>query len=476
MDDQTLKILIIDDELVICNGCRLTLSEEGYAVESSLSGISGLNVLLGNDFDIVLLDMKLPDVDGMEVLKRIRREKPGVYVIVMTGYSTVRNAVEAMKVGAFDYLAKPFSGDELVISVQRAADKKRLIEENLALRKELIDRFGFGSIVGENPRILEIFNEIEKVAPADSTVLLCGESGTGKELFARAIHAHSKRAIRQFVAVDCSTLTPSLLESELFGHVKGAFTGAVENKAGIFEISSGGTLFLDDVANLSMDIQAKLLRVLESHEYKPVGSGVFRKADVRIVAATNTNLKQMVDQKTFREDLYYRFNVFPIYLPPLRERKDDIPKLAYHFLRHFCRKTGKRIKGFTDEALEALIQHEWPGNVRQLKNTIERLVILADGTTLDLLIILEHLQRKNSWKEDAVPETLDGLKEIKRHLVEDHFGRIEKAFVVKALKAAGGNVTRAAEKAGMQRSNFHSLMRKHHVSAEDPENPKQPSS
>jgi two-component system NtrC family response regulator len=459
------RILIIDDERVVCNGCRLALSEMECEIDVCLTGREGLEAILANEYDVALLDMKLPDMEGMEILKRAQSERPGAYVIVMTGYSTVQNAVEAMKLGAFDYITKPFTDDEIALAVERAVDKKRLVEENLSLRRELLARFGFDNIVGENPAILRIFEQIQKVAPTDTTVLIYGESGTGKELFAGSIHAHSKRAARQFIAVDCSTLSPGLLESELFGHVKGAFTGAVQDKSGIFEVADGGTLFLDDVANLNMDIQAKLLRVLETHEYKPVGASYSKKTNARIIAATNKDLKAMVTEGRFREDLFYRLNVFPVSLPPLRERRDDIPKLAYHFLRHFCRKTGKRVEGFSDSALEMLANHDWPGNVRQLKNVIERLVILSEEDTLDLLYMLEHMQMKRSGLGDSIPETVDELNTVKKHLLQETFGHIQKAFLIKALKASKGNISRAADKVGMQRSNFHALMKKHHISA-----------
>jgi two-component system NtrC family response regulator len=409
--------------------------------------------------------MKLPDMDGMDILKTVHARRPNVHVIVMTGYSTIQNAVEAMKAGAFDYLAKPFTDDELVLTTEKAIDKKRLTEENAFLRKALLNRFSFDNIVGKAPSILSIFGQIEKVAPTDTTVLLCGESGTGKELFAGAIHSHSQRAGRQFVAMDCSTLSPSLLESELFGHAKGAFTGAVRDKQGIFEIAFGGTLFMDDVTNLTAEIQGKLLRVLETGEYKPVGASAFKKTDVRIVAATNRDLREMVREETFREDLFYRLSVFPIYIPPLRERRDDIPRLAYHFLRRFCRKTGKKIEGFSDDALDALMNFEWPGNVRQLKNVVERLVIMSDDRTLDLLYLLSQLQMKRSWIEDPVPETLEELKAVKKRLLQESFGQIEKAFLLKALNACQGNITHAAERVGMQRTNFSVLLRKHHLSA-----------
>lgn len=460
------KILIIDDEPVVCKGCRLALANENHLVEICMRGREGLDLLQEGDYDVILLDMKLPDMEGMEILRTIQKTKQNLQVIVMTGYSTVQNAVEAMKLGAFDYLCKPFTDEELMLAVQRAIEKKLLIEENLFLRKQLISRGNFPNIIGESPKILHIFEQVEKVAPTDSTVLLIGESGTGKELFAGAIHARSQRAHRQFIAVDCSTLSPTLLESELFGHVRGAFTGAVRDKEGIFDMASGGTLFMDDVTNLSLELQGKLLRVLEMGEFKPVGANHFHKTDVRIIAATNRDLRAMVEEGRFREDLFYRLNVFPIYIPPLRERKEDIPKLAYYFLRLFCRKTGKRIEGFSDEALESLINYDWPGNVRQLKNVVERLVIMADDTKLDLLYLLDQLQLKQSWKDHPIPQTLKELNAAKKQLLEETFGQIQKAFLIKALRASNGNITRAAERVGMQRPNFYALLKKHRISLE----------
>jgi two-component system NtrC family response regulator len=461
----THDILVIDDERLICKACHMTLSKKGYAVDTCMSGKEGLEKILDGKYDAVLLDMKLPDIDGMEILMKVKGAQPNVFVIVMTGYSTIENAVEAMKLGAFDYLQKPFTDDELAIAVAKAIDKKTLIEENISLKKEILDRFSFDNIIGVSPKMLGIFRKVEKVSPTDTTVLIFGESGTGKELFAKAIFARSPRATRRFVAIDCHTLSPTLLESELFGHVRGAFTGAVENKAGIFEVANGGSLFLDDVANLGPEIQGKLLRVLEMGEYKPVGSSKFKTTDVRIIAATNRNLKTMVEEETFREDLFYRLNVFPIYLPPLRERKEDIPQLLYHYLRRFSRKTGKRVAGFTDDTMETLVNYRWPGNVRQLKNVVERLVILSEGTTLDAIDFIGDMPMKTSWNGFSIPENAEELNAIKKHLLEDYFGHIQKAFVVKALKASEGNISRAAERVGMKRPNFHSLMKKHKITA-----------
>jgi DNA-binding NtrC family response regulator len=460
-------ILVIDDERSICEGCRLILSESNCAVTCRVNGASGLESSREERFDVILLDMKLPDMDGMEILRTLRRECPTVRVIIMTGYSTVQNAVEAMKLGAIDYLTKPFTDDALLEAVERALEKKRLVEKNLSLRKGLADRVGFGPIVGENPVILRLFGDVRKVAPTDSTVLIVGESGTGKELFARAIHKGSKRADRKFVAVDCSTLSPNLLESELFGHVKGAFTGATQDKTGIFELAQDGTLFLDDVANLTMETQGKLLRVLESREYKPVGASQFRKTDARIVAATNRDLKGMMEQGTFRQDLFYRLNVFPIFLPPLRERKDDIPRLAYHFLKLFSEKTGKEVEGFTDDALEVLVSHDWPGNVRQLKNVVERLVIMTEHEVLDTLDLLEPPQMSDFLRTEAIPKTMEDLKAVRKQLLEEEYGQIERAFLIKALKSSNGNITLAAQRVGMQRSNFSTLMKKHQLSAKN---------
>jgi two-component system NtrC family response regulator len=399
-------------------------------------------------------------------LSSVRQSHAWLPIIIMTGYATVQNAVAAMKQGAFDYLSKPFADDELTITVAKAIENKRLKEENQSLRQQLFDRFNFSNIIGENPKILKIFDQIRKVASTDSTILIQGDSGTGKEIFAKAIHAYSQRAARQFVAFDCSTISTSLLESELFGHVRGAFTGAVQDKAGLFAIANGGTLFLDEVSNLNLEVQGKLLRVMETQEYKPVGVARIKTTDIRVIAATNQDLKRMVSNGSFREDLFYRLNVFPIYLPALKERKDDIPRLAYHFLRSFCRQTGKRIEGFSNDALEVLINHDWPGNVRQLKNVIEHLVIMADSDFLELSFVFEQLETRRS-SIPKVPNTLEELKTIKKQILEIRFGQVEKMFLGKALTKARGNITLAAKRVGMQRANFSALMKKHMLRATD---------
>jgi len=458
-------VLVIDDEAPICNGCRLSLGDQGYSVDTFTTAASGLDALRHHPYDLVLLDLKLPDIDGMTVLKRIRNDQPGTHIIIMTGYASVESAVAAMKLGAFDYLSKPFSDDELILATAKAINNKRLAEENRILRKQLFAAFNFSNIVGQNPALTRIFDKIRKAAPTDSTILLEGESGTGKELFAKAVHGHSRRATRQFVVVDCSTFTASLLESELFGHVRGAFTGAVKSKPGIFEIADGGTLFLDEVANLSPEIQSKLLRVMETGQFKPVGGDHLKTTNIRIIAATNRRLQQMVDKGEFRSDLFYRLYVMPIVIPPLRDRRDDIPQLAYHFLRKFSKEMGRRIQGFSDEALETLIQHDWPGNVRQLKNVVERLVIMCDERLLCYHHLSDNLQLGSAADHGPIPATLKDLKKAKQAVIKKNYDPIEKAFLVKALEKSGGNIRQAAGSVGMQRSNFSTLVKKHHLSA-----------
>lgn len=459
------KILIIDDEPSICRGCKMILSENGYDVDISLSGKDGFEKVLQESFDLVLLDIKLPDVNGIEILKKIKKEKIDTCVIIMTGHGTVDNAVEAMKNGAFDFITKPFNEKELSKSIFKAFENRKLVQENLFLKKQLYDKFSFDNIIGESPLMVEVFHKIERVAPLDSIVLLDGESGTGKELFANAIYAHSKRATAQFLAVDCNTFSSSLMESELFGHVKGAFTGADKTMPGIFEIASQGTLFLDEVANLDMDIQGKLLRVLENGEYKAVGSNQIKKTDARVIVATNIDLKQMVKEKKFRQDLFFRLNVFPIYIPPLRVRKNDIPMLAYHFLKRFCRKAGKKISGFSDDALETLMNFDWPGNVRQLKNVVERLVIMSDKSQVDQKLLYDNLgiRQEDNSTDVPIPKNLDELKTAKKLFLENYFSKTETSFLKEALLKTDGNITKAAKMVGMQRSNFSALMKKYNI-------------
>lgn len=461
----TANILIIDDELSICRGCEMILNSLGHTTTTCQTGNDGLICLQEDEYDLLLLDIRLPDYDGMNLLSLIHQEYPDLHIIMMTGFSSVEQTVKAMKKGAFDYLSKPFTEETLTLSVNKALENAQLRRDNLHLRKQLHQRFEFSNIVGDSPNILRVFASIKKVAPTDTTVLLNGESGTGKELFASAIHARSQRSEQPFIAIDCSAFSSDLLESELFGHIKGSFTGAERNKEGIFEAANGSTLFLDEVANLDLNIQAKLLRVIEYGQYKPVGDSQIKKTDIRIIAASNQDLEAKVVDGTFREDLYYRLNVFPIYLPPLRQRKEDIPKLAYYFLKQFCRKTKKSLDGFSDGALETLINYPWPGNVRQLKNVVERLVIMVDKQLVDSCNIHGHLDNHNQDNEDTIPITLKELKAFKQHLLDINYNPTEKAFLQKALNSANGNISQAAKRVGMQRSNFSTLMKKYNFSS-----------
>jgi len=459
------RILVVDDEMIVCESCQRILEEEGYEVEVALSGKEAFEKMKAHPFDIVITDLKMPGIGGMEILKTFRKEYPDSIIIMITGFSTVETAVEAMKLGAFDYIPKPFTPDEVSIVVKKAIEKKSLMLENIYLRQELQEKYGFHNIVGKSKKMQEIYRIIGKVAMTDSTVLITGQSGTGKELIARAIHFNSPRREKQFVPVDCAVLSENLLESELFGHVRGSFTGAVTTKPGLFEVADGGTVFLDEVGNISISIQAKLLRVLQEREFTPVGGTKAKKVDIRLIAATNKDLEKMIKEEVFREDLYYRLNIVPLYLPALKERQEDIPLLAVHFLKKYAEEMGKAIKGFTPEAMERLMRYPWPGNVRELENVIERTVVMID----DEMIRVEHLilpgQQEKEILENQIPMTSGELKEIKKQVREKAVEEIERAFILSALERHQWNVTRAAEEVGMLRPNFQALMRKYNLRA-----------
>lgn len=460
---QNPRVLVIDDEEIVCESVKRILEEENYEVEIALSGFEAFDKMATNPFDIVITDLKMPGIDGMEVLRRIRGEYPNTIVIMITGFSTVETAVEAMKLGAFDYIPKPFTPDEVSVVVKKAVEQKNLLLENIYLRQELQEKYGFHNIVGKSKKMQEVYRIISKVAPTDSTVLIYGQSGTGKELIARAIHFNSPRKDRQFVPVDCAVLSENLLESELFGHIKGSFTGAITTKPGLFEIADGGTVFLDEVGNISLSIQAKLLRVLQEREFTPVGGTKSKKVDIRLIAATNKDLEKMIKEGTFREDLYYRINIVPIYLPPLKEREEDIPLLAIHFLRKYSEQMGKKIKGFSAEAMEKLMRYSWPGNVRELENVIERTVVMIEED----MVRPEHIILPDQQRQDElhirIPMTSEELKEIKKQLREKAVEEIERAFIINALERNQWNVTKASEEVGMLRPNFQALMRKYNI-------------
>jgi len=456
------RILVVDDEEIVIRSCLRILGTGDYEVEAVQDGWEALRKIDENDYDVVILDIMMPKIDGMEVLQRVKETHPDVDVIMVTGHSQIETAVRSMKLGAFDYLPKPFDPDELELVVERALERRRLLQENLDLKTEVSSKYRFEYIIGSSPQMQSVFRLVAKCAPTSSTVLLQGESGTGKELIARAIHYNSLRKDKPFIPVDCNSLSESLLESEMFGHVKGAFTGAMGDKKGMFEVADNGTLFLDEIGNISLSTQAKLLRVIQEREFKAVGGTRTQGANFRLITATNKDLRAMVADGTFREDLFYRINIFPIQVPPLRERRDDIPPLAFHFLNVFAADMDKTMTDISAGAMNLLMDYDWPGNVRELENTIQRAVILASDKTIrqaHLLSIIDMMPRFNV----EVPQTGDDLKRVKKAAREKSVENIEKLFVIEALKRNAWNVTRSAGETGMQRANFQALMKKYGI-------------
>ena len=461
------KILVVDDEPVICRSCEKVFRRAGHEVTSATSGQQALGILQEQNFDVVFTDLKMMDVGGMEVLQSVRQKYPQTVVVVITGYATIASAVETMRSGAFDFLPKPFTPAELLAVLDRALGRRRLLRIGSDEHEDQ-EITGFEGLIGKSTRMQDLYRLIRKVAPTDATVLIIGESGTGKDLTAKAIHNQSRRKDQRFVAVDISTLSSTLLESELFGYVKGAFTGAATDKPGLFDVANNGTIFLDEIGNLQPVTQASLLRVLQEKEFLPVGSTTVKKVDVRLMFATNKNLKQLVTAGTFREDLYYRLNVFPIKLPSLRERPDDIPDLTMHFLTRYCKANGRPVPAIDPGAIEALMQYHWPGNVRELEHVIERLVILVDGARIEPVHIAAALFRAEAAVRSSLPKDGEELKMLKKQIRESSIQEIEKLFVTEALTRAGGNVSEAARSVNMQRSNFQALMKKYGIKRQPP--------
>ncbi len=456
------RILAVDDEEIVTRSCLRILDGGDYQVDAVHDGFEALQKIEQGHYDLLILDIMMPKMDGLEVLRRVKEGHPDIDVIMITGLSQIDTAVRAMKLGAFDYLPKPFDPDELKLAVQRAIERRELLQQNRDLKSAVSSKYRFENIVGASPPMQNVFRLIAKCAPTNSTVMLTGESGTGKELIARAIHYNSLRKDKPFVPVDCNALSENLLESELFGHVKGAFTGAIANKQGMFEVAAGGTLFLDEIGNISLSTQAKLLRVIQEREFRAVGDTKTHAATIRLVTATNKDLKAMAAEGTFRSDLYYRINIFPIHVPPLRERREDIPALAFHFLKAISEELGKRVTEFSEGAISALASYDWPGNVRELENTVHRAAILTTDHVIrqaHLVNILEALPRSDL----ELPRTGDELKRAKKIARERSVEDIERLFVLETLKRNAWNVTRSAEETGMQRANFQALMKKYNI-------------
>ncbi|MGA9529804.1 MAG: sigma-54 dependent transcriptional regulator [Terriglobales bacterium] len=432
------RILIIDDELEIRESLETLLEFEGYTVSVAGTGREGLAQIDEHSFDVVLLDLALPDKNGMDVLAEIREQHPEQPIIMITAYGTVENAVSAMQSGATNFIQKPWDNEKLLADVRSAVARQKAEEENVQLKRALKQRYNFENIVGKSDAMLKIFDLVAQVAPSRSTVLLQGESGTGKELIAKAIHLNSTRRDRSFVPVNSGSTPPDLLESTLFGHVKGAFTSAIASKKGLFEVADRGTLFLDEIGNMSMDTQAKILRVLQDRKFMHLGGVQEIQVDVRIIAATNVDLRQMVQEGRFREDLFYRLNVISLDLPPLRQRREDVPLLVDHFIKKYSEENDLPKRHINTEALRALVSYSWPGNVRELENTIERAVVLSSDVTIGIDLLPDHIIGRGSTIPAIDPASGASLFGI----MED----CERRIIVDMLEKCGWNQTEAAER------------------------------
>lgn len=431
------SVLVVEDKSAMQQMLSATLAGEGYEVDIASNGKDAIHKAKNKRYDLVLTDLKLPGADGLEVLSEVKEIDPEMSVIVMTAYGTVETAVEAMKVGAFDFITKPFDTDRLSLLIKRALENRRLVAENTLLREELAQTYGLTEIIGKSNRIKEATDLVQKVAPSDTTALLLGESGTGKELFARAIHYLSSRKEGPFVAINCAAIPRELLENELFGSEKGAFTSSHARKMGKFEIAERGTIFLDEIGDMDISLQAKLLRVLQEKKFERLGGTKTIDVNVRVIAASNIDLKNAIRKRTFREDLYYRLSVFPIQIPPLRERREDIAALAEHFINRFCRELNKKTKKLSREALSLMERYHWPGNVRELENTIERAIILCEGKTItpDQIAIRLPSSAEIRLREGA------GLKEVAALAQAE----AERSLIKRVLTQTNGNKKKSAE-------------------------------
>jgi len=452
------RILVIDDEQSMRDFLSIMLKKEGYEVVAAENGEHALKAIHAEIYDLVITDVKMPKVDGIEVLRTVKEVSPETVVIVITAFATTDTAVQAMKLGAYDYITKPFKVDEIKLIIQKALEKHHLRKENILLKREIAARAGFENFVGKSEAMEKIFSLIRQVADTKSTVLISGESGTGKELVARAVHFSSARKDKPFVTVNCGALPETLLESELFGYMKGSFTGATSNKQGLFEAANGGTIFLDEISATTLNLQIKLLRVIQERTFMRVGGTTDIKVDVRVIAASNRDLQAEVAKGTFREDLFYRLNVIPIHLPPLRERKEDIAVLAEHFLNKFTT-AGNEPKKMTGDTLKFFMNYRWPGNVRELENTIERLVILASGDTIRAEHVPDSLKTATSCPE-LIPSDIPDAGLNMEELLEN----AEKTLLQKALEKSGGVKTEAAKLLGLSFRSFRHRLQKYESS------------
>ena len=456
------KILVVDDDVRIRDFLYDVLMEEGYEVSTAENGEMAIEMLRSQDFHVVLTDLKMPKVDGLQVIKESQTLNSQGVGILITGYGTIKSAVDAMKAGAYDYVTKPFQIDEIKIVIERALEHHRLQRENVSLRKQLKRKYKFENIIGDSEAIQEVFQMIEKVADSDSTILIRGDSGTGKELIARAIHFNSYRRERPLIPVNCGAIPEDLLESELFGHVKGAFTGATTTRIGRFELAHNGTIFLDEIGDMSPSLQVKVLRVLQEQEFERVGGTNTIRVNVRVIAATNQNLEDAVVERTFREDLYYRLNVIPIFVPPLRDRKSDIPLLAHHFIERFNREKKKKVDHISSEIMDYFLHYDWPGNVRELEDTIERLVILKGRGSIVPKDLPDKIRNKGQYhvlRKIQIPD--DGV------CFKTAVNEFEKELILQALNKTDWVKNKAAKMLNLKRTTLVEKMKKTNI--EQPE-------
>jgi two-component system response regulator PilR (NtrC family) len=455
-----LNILIVDDEEVLQDVLASLVRKEGHQAVIARTGEEALLVLEREEIDLVLLDLMLPGMSGQEVLRQIRRADPEQVVVMITAFSSIEGAIAAMREGAFHYIPKPFKNEEVLLTVRKGLEQRRLTAENRALREQLQRRYAFDNIIGKSKPMQQVFELVRLAAPSKSNILITGESGTGKELVAKAIHHHSRRAQGPFITVNSGSMPSDLLESNLFGHVKGAFTGAISNKKGLFELADVGSIFFDEIGNIPLETQAKLLRVIQEKEFMRLGGVETLKADVRIIAATNADLEGEVGKGAFREDLYYRLNVISIQMPPLRRRPEDIPHLAQHFLAVYAQENDKPILEISREAMERLLDYHWPGNVRELENAVERAVVLSSGPVLDLDLLPRAVRQPGAL---ALPEP---ARSSNGFSFKEAVSSYERQLILRALANAGGVQKRAAELLKLKPTTLHEMMKRLGISPE----------
>ncbi len=460
------NILIVEDEVKMRRILEVNLRER-YNVLLANNGDEALSIIKGNEVNLILTDLKMPGKDGISLLHDVKDFAPDIPVILITAYGTIESAVQAMKEGAYDYILKPLKIDEIEVAVEKALSHARLIDENRSLREELKTSYGFDNIISVNPNMLKILELVGQIADSKATVLLQGESGTGKELVARAIHYRSQRSRGPFIVVNCSAIPRELLESELFGYEKGAFTGASRLKLGSFELADTGTLFLDEIGEMKKELQVKIMRALEGYGFMRIGGNEYIDVDVRVITATNRDLKEAVATGEFREDLYYRLNVVRINLPPLRERKEDIPLLVAHFMEKYKGEGKREVNEISDDAMKLVERYHWPGNVRELENYILRAMVMAQTGRIEMRDLPVEVAERALPAEAPRPRNAEDLKLMKKAEKERVVGQIEKQFVMEALRRNKGNISRSASDVGMDRRQFQNLIKKHRVSVED---------